>query len=129
MKHTFWSSLCATLTIVMLLMGCEKPATNLTEIDSFVKAKPVWAEGREVERNLTLSFREIIKTSWVSEAYIRLTASCDYRLKINGEFVAHGPSVAAHDHYRIDCYDIAPHLKWGKNIIALEVAGYNDENY
>ena len=129
MKHTFWSSLCATLTIVMPLVGWGKPVTNLAEIDSFVKAKPVWAEGRETERNLTLSFREIIKINWVSEAYIRLTASCDYRLKINGEFVAHGPSVAAHGHYRIDCYDIALHLKRGKNIIAIEVAGYNDDNY
>ena len=129
MKNRFFGGICTALFALMMVVGCSKPAADLTQIDSFTKAKPVWAEGRERERNLTLSFREVIKTRWASEAYIRLTASCDYRLRINGEFVAHGPSVAAHDFYRIDCYDIAPYLKWGKNIIALEVAGYNDDNY
>ena len=129
MKNSLFSGICTAIFVLMMLAGCSKPTTDLTQFDSFTKAKPVWAEGRETERNLTLSFREVIKTHWVGEAYIRLTASCDYRLRINGEFVAHGPSVAAHDFYRIDCYDITPYLKWGKNIIALEVAGYNDDNY
>lgn len=129
MKNSLFSGICTAIFVLMMLAGCSEPATDLTQFDSFTKAKPVWAEGRETERNLTLSFREVIKTHWVGEAYIRLTASCDYRLRINGEFVAHGPSVAAHDFYRIDCYDITPYLKWGKNIIALEVAGYNDDNY
>ena len=129
MKNRLFGGICTALFALMMVVGCSKPAADLTQIDSFTKAKPVWAEGRERERNLTLSFREVIKTRWASEAYIRLTASCDFRLRIIGEFVAHGPSVAAHDFYRIDCYDIAPYLKWGKNIIALEVAGYNDDNY
>lgn len=129
MKNSLFSGICTAIFVLMMLAGCSEPATDLTQFDSFTKAKPVWAEGRETERNLTLSFREVIKTHWVGEAYIRLTASCDYRLRINGEFVAHGPSVAAHDFYRIDCYDITPYLQWGKNIIALEVAGYNDDNY
>ena len=128
MKYNFFTLL-AVAFAALLLAGCTPAEADLTQVDSFTKAKPVWAEGRETERNLTLSFREEIKAGWASEAYIRLTASCDYRLKINSEFVAHGPSVAAHDYYRIDCYDIKPHLKWGNNIIALEVAGYNDDSY
>ena len=128
MKCSFYTLLAAAFAC-LLLVGCSTQEADLTQVNSFSKAKPVWAEGRQTERNLPLSFREVIKAGWVSEAYIRLTASCDYRLKINGEFVAHGPSVAAHDYYRIDCYDIKPYLKLGKNIIALEVAGYNDDNY
>ncbi len=95
----------------------------------FVEAVPVWSEGREKEQNLTLSFREVVKVGIVKEANIRLTASCDYRLRVNGEFVAHGPCVAAHDYYRIDAYDLKPHLRLGKNIIAIEVAGYNTPSY
>ena len=129
MKPNSFRSILSAIAAILILASCSKTSVDLTQIDSFTTAKPVWAEGRECERNLTLSFREVIKTTLTSEAYIRLTASCDYRLKINGEFVAHGPSVAAHDFYRIDCYDIKPYLKWGKNLIAIEVAGYNDDNY
>jgi len=62
-----------------------------TQSDNFVKAIPVWSEGRETEKNLTLSFREIVNVGKAPKrAVIRLTASCDYRLRVNGEFVAHG---------------------------------------
>lgn len=116
--------------VVSMMMGCsEAPTIDLKECDTFVAAKPVWAEGRETERNLTLAFREVIEAGRVGEAYMRLTASCDYRLRINGEFVSHGPCVAAHDFYRVDCIDIEPYLQRGENVIAIEVAGYNDDNY
>lgn len=128
MKQNFFCGIIASIA-TLVLASCSQSSIDTSQIDSFAEAKPVWAKDRERESNLTLSFREIIKTRWTNNAYIRLTASCDYRLRINGEFVAHGPSVAAHDFYRIDCYDIKPHLKWGKNIIAIEVAGYNDDNY
>ena len=118
------------IAVISILVACNtKNEINLKECNTFVAAKPVWAEGRDTERNLTLAFREIIETRKVSTAYIRLTASCDYRMRINGEFVSHGPCVAAHDYYRMDCIDIKPFLKAGKNIVAIEVAGYNDDNY
>ena len=122
---------CGLLAVVVsMMMGCsEAPTIDLKECDAFVAAKPVWAEGRETERNLTLAFREVIEAGRVGEAYMRLTASCDYRLRINGQFVAHGPSVAAHDFYRVDCIDIEPYLQRGENVIAVEVAGYNDDSY
>ena len=119
-----------TLFILILsafLNACSpKQQVGYTE---FVEAVPVWSEGREKEQNLTLSFREVVKVGIVKEANIRLTASCDYRLRVNGEFVAHGPCVAAHDYYRIDAYDLKPYLRLGKNIIAIEVAGYNTPSY
>ena len=119
-----------TLFILILsafLNACSpKQQVGYTE---FVEAVPVWSEGREKEQNLTLSFREVVKVGIVKEANIRLAASCDYRLRVNGEFVAHGPCVAAHDYYRIDAYDLKPYLRLGKNIIAIEVAGYNTPSY
>ena len=126
-KFSFYS-LC--MVLLMIFAGCShRPKANLKECNTFVAAKPVWAEGRETERNLTLAFREVIESERVDEAYIRLTASCDYRLRINGLFVAHGPCVAAHDYYRMDCIDIKPYLQAGKNVVGIEVAGYNDDNY
>ena len=116
--------------LITILAGCA-PATkiDLTAVDSFAEAIPVWAQGREKEKNLTLSFREVISAGRVQDAYIRIAASTDYRLRVNGEFVAHGPSVAAHDFYRVDCYDLKPYLKRGENLLALEVAGYNESSY
>ena len=123
------SILAAAAALIMVACGPNEPQSNHTDIDSFVKAKPVWAEGRETEKNMILSFREVVKAGLNKESYIRIAASTDYRLMVNGEFVAHGPCVAAHDFYRIDCYNLKPYLKWGDNLIALEVAGYNEPSY
>ena len=116
-------------SVVALLATICGVAKQQCEPSSFDVAKPVWSEGREKEQNLTLTFCETIKIGQLSTASIRLTASCDYRLRVNGEFVAHGPCVAAHDFYRIDCYDIKPYLRRGKNAITIEVAGYNCPSY
>ncbi|MBQ1957603.1 MAG: hypothetical protein II353_01960, partial [Alistipes sp.] len=129
MKKRLFNFLVAALAILMGGYSCSNGEVDLCHVEQFTKAKPVWAEGREKEKNLTLSFREIVDASFVGSAYIRIAASCNYRLTVNGEFVSHGPCVAAHDFYRIDCLDLEPYMKWGKNIIAIEVAGYNDDNY
>ena len=130
MKRFSLTSILAAIAAMTIVSCCNnEPQTNLADIDSFTQAKPVWAEGRQKEKNLILSFREVVKAGWGADANIRIAASTNYRLMVNGEFVAHGPCVAAHDFYRIDCYDISPYLKWGKNLIALEVAGYNEPSY
>lgn len=112
----------------IIMLSCDRN-TDLEQCDKFEQAVAVWSAEREEEQNLTLSFREVIECGSVRSAYVRLTASCDYRMRVNGEFVAHGPSVAAHDFYRVDCYDIAPYLREGKNLLAIEVAGYNQPSY
>ena len=115
---------------ILLLFVCSFCFSNAqSEPCAFVEAKPVWSKDRETEKNLFLSFREVIEVGRVEAATIRLTASCNYRLRVNGEFVGHGPCVAAHDFYRIDSYELKPYLHRGKNIIAIEVAGYNVPSY
>lgn len=118
--------LLATLFVAAALAGCAAPVDR-QNIDSFKKAVPVWASGRELEVNLTLAFREVI--DYHKDADIRIAASTIYRLRVNGEFVGHGPCVAAHDYYRIDCYDIAPYLHEGRNVVSVEVTGYNTESF
>ncbi|MBQ2012183.1 MAG: hypothetical protein II206_05285, partial [Bacteroidaceae bacterium] len=78
----------AALVMALAVSGCTQPIADLREVDTFAQAKPVWAEGRETEKNLTLHFREQFNSYFASTAYVKLTASCDYRLKVNGEFVA-----------------------------------------
>ena len=95
---------------------------------SFVKAVPVWAMARQTEKNLTVSFRAVIQNNNLSEVTLRLAASSNYRAWVNGEFLAHGPCVAAFGYYRIDELDITGMLKTGGNIIAIEVTGYNVDN-
>lgn len=130
MKRLSINSILTAAVLLLLATACQnQPQFDLTSVESFTKAKPVWAEDRQEEKHLILSFREIIKAGWNKNAYIRIAASTNYRLMVNGEFVAHGPCVAAHDFYRIDCYDLKPYLKCGKNLVALEVAGYNEPSY
>ena len=114
------------ILVAAALSGCSTPVDR-QNIDSFKKAVPVWAEGRETEVNLTLAFRTVI--DYNRNADIRIAASTIYRLRVNGEFVGHGPCVAAHDYYRIDCYDLAPFLHKGKNVVSVEVTGYNTESF
>ena len=117
------------LSVVTVLVAICGTAKEQREPSSFDVAKPVWSLYREKEKNLTLTFCEEIKIGRAREASIRLAASCDYRLRVNGEFVGHGPCVAAHDFYRIDAYDLIPYLRRGKNTITIEVAGYNSPSY
>lgn len=124
-------ALLSSIICTILWIGCTSPksTSDLATIDSFVKAVPVWADGQDTVKNQTLSFREVITVERLSSATIRLAASTNYRLHVNGQFVAHGPCVAAHDFYRVDCYDIASFLREGDNVVAVEVAGYNEPSY
>lgn len=129
MKKTYF--LLNLLLLVVMCSSCNQASRkmNLSQIRTFQNAEPVWAAGQDTVKNQTLSFREIISADRIATAYIRLAASTDYRLHVNGKFVAHGPCVAAHDFYRIDCYDIASFMQKGENVVAVEVAGYNEPSY
>ena len=126
------------LSLILLVSLCSCREADLREITSFEKARPVWAQGRETEKNLYLGFRYVLDTEAGASGKsarpqrrveVRLAASTDYRLTVNGGFVAHGPCVAAHGFYRIDAYDITPYLSGGRDVIAIEVAGYNVSSY
>jgi len=97
---------------------------------SFLKALPVWVSGKQTEKNVTASFRVVIQATNASQVILRLTASSNYRAWINGEFLGHGPCVAGFGYYRVDEHHISRMLKsTGDNIIAIEVTGYNIDNY
>jgi alpha-L-rhamnosidase len=95
---------------------------------SFVSAKPVWPAGRETEMNLLVGFRAVIEAPAESKPTLRVAATI-YRVWLNGQFLGCGPARAAHGYYRIDEWNLAGKLRPGKNLLAIEVAGYNSNSY
>ena len=102
-------------------------AAMATDAAAFHAAKPVWPAGREKEMNLQVGFRAVIeKPAEAKQAVVlRVAAASFYRATVNGQFVAAGPARAAHGFYRIDEVDISHWLGPGRNVVAIEVAGYN----
>ncbi len=95
----------------------------------FSMARPVWLEGRETEMNVFAGFRGVFERPEASSVQVRVAASTLYRVFVNGAFVGHGPARGPHGYYRVDEWDIAPQLKAGANVVAIEVAGYNANSY
>ncbi|HID24583.1 MAG TPA: hypothetical protein EYP14_19590, partial [Planctomycetaceae bacterium] len=93
-------------------------------------ARPVWPDGREREMNLFVGFTATIERPADDRAVeLRVAASSIYRLRVNGRFVGHGPARGPHGFSRIDRWDITKRLSPGRNVIAIEVAGYNANSY
>jgi alpha-L-rhamnosidase len=115
---------------VILWIGAAGLA-NAAEPSAFLSAKPVWPKGRETEMNLLVGFRAVIDAPEAAqpEAVLRVAASTIYRAWLNGEFLGHGPARGPHGFFRIDQWPLAGKLKPGKNLVAIEVAGYNCNSY
>ena len=94
---------------------------------NFVKALPVWEEGKENTMNYNLIFRAVVDKS--NDAKISLTASSMYQMFVNGVLVSEGPARAGHGYYRVDEIDLSKHLTDEKNVVCIYVQGYCVENY
>jgi alpha-L-rhamnosidase len=93
-----------------------------------VAAKAIWPAGRALEKNLQVGFRAVVDPSG-GKCVLRLTASTLYRASVNGKLVGYGPARGPHGWYRVDEWDLSKALKSGKNVVAVEVAGYNVNSY
>ncbi len=91
----------------------------------FQKAIPVWLEKQEKTLNSICAFCVCFKKSENAELFI--TASNCYKAYLNGEFLAFGPSRAAHGYFRVDRIPLRD-LK-EENVLFIEAAGYNTMNY
>ena len=111
-----------------LLLIC---AATLAAPDAIESAQPVWADGRESEPNLNLRFRAVFDLPDDSRdgVMLQLTASTIYRAFVNGEHVGYGPARAGQGYFRVDQWDITPHLRPEGNVVAIEVAGYCVNSY
>lgn len=113
------------LTAILLSM-CFTAAAPAAHFET---AKPIWPEGREKEKNLTVYFVASVAKPAGGRIVLRLTASTVYRAFLNGEFLGHGPARAAHGYFRVDEWDLTDRLRLAGNEIAIEVAGYNVNSY
>ena len=92
----------------------------------FAKAIPVWLLGRETEMNLWLSLRAVAGNA--EKTVLRLTGSCAYDIRVNGEFIAFGPARCAHGFYRVDEIDLSVAVAENA-VITVNVAGYNADSF
>ncbi len=118
------------LLILMIFSACAGELKSEADKGSLMKkAVPVWAKGRDKEMNLTLGFRGSFNAASGGRYVIRVTASCLYRVFLNGEFIGYGPARACHGYFRVDEYNVSERVIRGENIVAFEVAGYNVNTY
>ncbi len=117
--------------LVVLLGGLSLAAP--AEPAAFLSAAPVWAEGRETEINLQMGFRAVLDLSaeqaQAADLALRATGSTLYRCFVNGEFLGYGPARAGRGQYRVDVWPLAGRVRAGRNVVAVEVAGYNTNSY
>ncbi len=114
---------------ISLGAGAGEAADAAPEASTFQSARPIWPKGREAEMNLLVGFRAVIETPQTDRAELRVAASTLYRAWLNGELLGHGPARGPHGYYRVDQWDLSGRLRPGKNLIAIEVAGYNSNSY
>ncbi len=87
----------------------------------FRSARPIWAEGLEHEKNITLGLHTVLHTT-ADRVTLRVATSGFYRVFVNGEFVFYGPARCAHGFFRVD--EVPLTLPAGAVHIALEVVNY-----
>ena len=95
----------------------------------FQSGKPIWPEGREREKNLTVGFLAQFSVTPDERPVLRVTGATLYRAYVNGQFLGHGPARGPHGFFRVDEWELASQLKPGVNTVAIEVSGYNVNSY
>lgn len=90
-------------------------------------AKWIWTTGDPAPRNSYTYFRKVLDlNSTPKEAKIHLTADSRYQLFVNGKFVGRGPVRSDRRWLYYDTWDLAPHLKKGRNALAVLVHHYGE---
>jgi alpha-L-rhamnosidase len=119
--------LCAV--VLAILSGLFASTTLAADTAAFRSAKPIWLKDREKEMNLLVGFRAVFDAPADGKGVLQVAAATIYRAWINGEFLGAGPARGPHGYYRVDQWDLSGRLKPGKNLVAIEVAGYNSNSY
>lgn len=81
-----------------------------------------WAHDRGAHGLTTCHFRVTFEINEApAQLLAHVTADSRYRLFINGQAIGRGPLKGTLDHYHIETYDLAPHVRPGRNVLAAEV--------
>lgn len=89
----------------------------------FTEAKPIFIKGKNFETNFQAGFVCKFNAEKGKKYSLKLAASTLCRVTLNGKFLHYGPARPPHGYLKVD--EIAFTPKYGENILAFEVAGYN----
>jgi len=128
-RNTILSILTTLVFLLSQKLNAFQEKSDKAETQWFLEARPCWADGRQVEPNVTVHLKAAPVLRRGAVVRLRITAASSYRFFLNGNFIGHGPSIAAHDYFRVDEYDLSSKIRDGENHLAIEVAGYNIDNY
>jgi alpha-L-rhamnosidase len=112
------------LGVAMMVTAAAGP-----EGAAFRTARPIWPEGKEKEKNLFVGFRAVFEAPAAERVVLRVAGHTLYRVYFDGRYVGYGPARAGHGYYRVDEWDLTDRLTPGRNLVAIEVAGYNANSY
>lgn len=94
---------------------------------SFQKAAPIWADGKQEEKNCSLWFETEIGRH--DNVLLRMAGANDYQVFINDTFVFYGPARAGRGYYRVDELPIAEYLTKKTNQVQILVNAYRVDNF
>lgn len=92
---------------------------------AFLAARPVWPAAARGAINRLAGFRALIPSG--AAVTVRLAAASLYRLRVDGQWIGHGPARTAHGHAVVDAYDLA--AAEHPRVLAVEVCGYHANGY
>ncbi len=87
-------------------------------------AQWIWLKD-SIASDMLLARKNFDLSSIPETAILRITATSQYQLYINGKYVRRGPARSAPHHQSFDILDISKLLKEGKNIMAVRVHKQN----
>ena len=136
-RRTFLKSGSLASMAALAPMSGKLTALHAAQADeaapSFSRAVAVWAKDRQEEMNVTLVFSAAVEMpenfSADKPVIVRMTGSTIARIMVNGELAGYGPARGPHGWFRVDEWEIQSFLKPGKNLVTIEVAGYNSNSF
>src|SRR5262245_56161319 len=105
----------------------QAPAAQAAPGERAWRGKWIWTTGEASPRNAYVHFRKAFTLERVPKAaHVHLTADSRYQLFVNGAFVGRGPVRSDRRWLYYDTWDVAPHLKAGRNVVAVLVHHYGE---
>lgn len=125
-KQIFQMATRISLLILLLLpVFCRAQNAQPWAPPATWKAPWIKAPGTAPEKQGLYFFRRKMNLASKPGSYvINISADNRYKLFVNGQMVGVGPSRCIPQHWSFETYDIAPHLKVGANVLAVQVWHY-----
>lgn len=113
MKKTIWL---VTLSLVSIFANAGQTIWDASWIS---------CPGIDLNAFNVIHLRKTFELASVPDEFVvNLSADNQYRMFVNGQYVCKGPGRSDLEHWYYQTINLAPYLKSGKNVIAVEVVNY-----